>query len=295
MKKFIALAIGLVLFVSAAAADGVGNSIKTEIISEAIDNCVTGNVTIAQVTNSTADLTGCNNAANQYQDLYAIDNDLVDSGTDEGSIFAQIGTQTAIVTSYDKVVNQDILLDAEENCFVNSDLTQAAKQAATSSATQTTDVSANYNEATGSSIMQLSDVASRGTTRVDQNVEYNCLVDSELLQEAEIDTSTKGFGNVFHQTSLQNAECNDLVASALMQCNDIDAINTGNDNTVDQTADANSEDSCLVGAEVLQSIEELAESVGCENDISQDISVNNADNDLVGGSLVQDSTAISSV
>lgn len=294
MKKFIVLAIGLMLFVSAAAAEGVGNSINVEVSTEAIDNCITGDVTVAQITNSTADLTGCNNKANQYQDLYAIDNDLVESGTDEGTTLTQMGVQIATVTSYDKVVNQDISLDAEENCLVNSDLLQAAKQAATSSATQTTDVSANYNDATGSSIMQLSDVASRGLTTVNQNVEYNCLVDSELVQEAEIDTSNRGFDNVFHQTSNQNAECNDLVTSALVQCNEIAATNIGNANTVDQTADANSEDNCLINAEVLQSIEEMSETVGCDNQIDQNVCLNNEDNDIVDGSLAQSSAIITS-
>ncbi len=294
MKEFIALAIGLALLVSAASADGVGNSITTEICSEAIGNCVTGNITIAQITSSAADITGCNNAANQYQALYAIDNDLTESRIGEGSTLAQMGIQTATVTSYDKVVNQDILLNAEENCLVNSDLTQVAKQAATSSVTQITDVCASYNDATGSSIMQLSDVATRGTTIVDQNVDYNCLVDSELIQQADIDSITRGFGNAVHQDSIQDAQCNDLVMSALMQSNDMDATIIGTDNGVDQLAEAFSEDNCLVGAEVIQSISEMAESEGCDNNINQDITVANGDNDIVGGLLVQDSTVISS-
>ncbi len=295
MKKLIALVIGLVLLVSAAAATGVGNSIKAEIYSEAIDNCVTGDITLAQIVSSSSDITGCNNAANQYQDLYANDNDLTESGTEEGSIFIQMGTQEATVTSYDRVINQDILLNAEENCFVNSDLTQAAKQATTGSVTQTTDVCASYNDATASSIMQLSDILSRGTSTVNQNVEDNCLVDSSIAQVTDIDSSTRGFGNVVNQNSLQYARYNDLVMSALMQCNDLAATIVGNDNSVRQSAEAYSDDNCLINATALQSINEIAESVGCDNQIDQDIDLVNEDNSITGGHLVQNSSIKSSV
>jgi hypothetical protein len=294
MKKLIVLAIGLVLFVSAAAATGVGNSINTEICSEAEGNCVTGDITLAQIASTTADITGCNNAANQYQDLYANDNCLTDSGTDEGSMFAQMGTQEATVTSYDKVVNQDISLNAEENCFVNSDLTQAAKQATTSGVTQTTDVCASYNDATGSSIMQLSDVLTRGTTVVDQKVGYNCLVDSAIAQVADIDSSNSGFNNVIKQTSIQDAQCNDLVRSALAQYNYLVLTNVGNSNSLSQLAEAFSDDNCLVDATVSQRINETVESLGCDNIVEQDVTLVNEDNSITGGSLVQRSIVNSS-
>jgi hypothetical protein len=294
MKNLIALAIGLVLLVSAAAAEGVGNSLTTEICSEAEGNCITGDITLAQIASSSSDITGCNNAANQYQDLFANDNCLTESGTDEGSIFAQMGTQEATVTSYDKVVNQDISLNAEENSFVNSDLTQAAKQATTSGVTQTTDVCASYNDATGSSIMQLSDVLTRGTTVVDQNVEYNCLVDSAIAQVADIDSSNRGFDNVIGQTSIQDAECNDLVRSALTQCNFLALTNVGNSNSLSQLAEASSEDNCLVDATALQSINETVESLGCDNIVKQDVNLENEDNSMTGGSLVQKSIVKSS-
>jgi hypothetical protein len=294
MKKLIALVIGMVLLVSAASATGVGNSLTTEICSEAEGNCITGDITLAQIASSSADITGCNNAANQYQDLFANDNCLTDSGTDEGSIFAQMGTQEATVTNYDKVVNQDISLNAEENCFVDSDLTQQAKQATTSGVTQTTDVCASYNDATGSSIMQLSDVLTRGTTVVDQNVEYNCLVDSAIAQVADIDSSNKGFDNVIGQTSIQDAECNDLVRSALTQCNFLALTNVGNSNSLSQLAEASSEDNCLVDATALQSINETVESLGCDNIVKQDVNLENEDNSMTGGSLVQKSIVKSS-
>jgi hypothetical protein len=294
MKKLIALAIGLVLFVSAAAATGVGNSITTELSSEAIGNCVTGDITLAQIASASSDITGCNNAANQYQDLYANDNCLTDSGTDEGSIFCQMGTQEATVTSYDKVVNQDILLNAEENCFVDSDLTQAAKQATTSGVTQTTDVCASYNDAIGRSIMQLSDILSRGTSTVNQNVEDNCLVDSSIAQVADIDSSNSGFDNVIRQTSIQDAQCNDLVRSALTQCNYLALANVGNNNSLSQLAEASSDDNCLVDATVLQRINETVESLGCDNIVKQDVNLVNEDNSMTGGSLVQKSIVNSS-
>lgn len=294
MKKLIALAIGMVLLVSAAAAEGIGNSIKTELSSEAIGNCITGDITVAQITSSAADITGCNNAANQYQDLYANDNHLTESGTDEGSVFAQMAIQEATVTSYDKVVNQDISLNAEENCFVNSDLTQSAKQATTSSVTQTTDVCASYNDAIGSSIMQLSDILSRGTSTVNQNVGYNCLLDSSIAQVADIDSSTRGFNNVVRQTSLQDAQCNDLVMSALTQYNYLAATITGNNNSVRQLAEAFSDDNCLTGATVLQRINETAESLGCDNIVKQNTTLVNEDNSITGGHLVQRSIINSS-
>ena len=95
MRNFIALAVGLVFFISAAAATGNGNYVNADLYSEAVDNCVTGGVTLAQITSSTADLIGNCNDVGQNQDLYANGNYLTDSMNGDTSVFVQMGTQEA--------------------------------------------------------------------------------------------------------------------------------------------------------------------------------------------------------
>jgi hypothetical protein len=287
----------MVLLVSATAAEGNENSVNTEIYSEAIGNSVTGDVTIAQITSSALDIVGTNIAVDQYQDLYANDNCITESGTDEGSMFTQMGIQDATASGCDKVLNQDIWLNAVENSFVNSDLTQAALQDTTSSVTQTTEVCASYNTATASSIVQLSDLMSRGksTQEVDQKVGYNCLTGSSIAQQVAINSSAKGCANVADQNSLQYARYNSLTMSAMAQSNCIESAITGNDNIAEQFADAYSDDNCLTNATIVQNINEMAESLGCDNNVKQDIILANEDNSITGGFLVQKSTINSSV
>jgi hypothetical protein len=287
----------LALLVSAAAAEGNGNSLDTEIYSEAIGNSVTGNVTIAQITSSASDILGNDNEVDQYMDLIATDNCLTNSLIGDGSIFAQMGTQDATATGCDKVLNQDIWLNANDNSFVNSDLTQAALQDTTSSVTQTTEVCASHNTATTSDIAQLSDLMSRGksTQEVDQKVEYNCLTGSSIGQQVVMDSIASGCANAAYQDSLQYAWYNSLTMSEIMQSNWISSVITGNDNIVEQLADAYSDDNCLTNATTVQNINEIAESLGCDNDVKQDIILANEDNSITGGLLVQKSTINSSV
>jgi uncharacterized membrane protein len=60
MRTLIAIAIGLMMLVSAAAATGVGNDICVEIESSAEDNCIVG-VDLAQVTCAESCVFGCDN------------------------------------------------------------------------------------------------------------------------------------------------------------------------------------------------------------------------------------------
>jgi hypothetical protein len=297
MRNFVALAIGLVLLVSAAAAEGNGNSLDTEVYSEAIGNSVTGNVTIAQITSSASDILGNDNEVDQYMDLIVTDNCLTNSLTGDGSTFAQMGTQDATATGCDKVLNQDIWLNANDNSFVNSDLSQAALQDATGSATQITRTCARENTATASDIVQLSDLMARGKSdqEVDQKVGYNCLTGSSIGQQVVMDYIATGCANAAYQDSLQYARYNSLTMSAIMQSNCISSAITGNDNNVEQLADAYSDDNCLTNARIVQNINEIAESLGCNNDVKQDIILKNEDNSITGGLLIQKSTINSSV
>jgi hypothetical protein len=119
MRKFIALAVGLIMLVSAAAATGNENNINAQVYSEAVGNCVTGGVTVAQVTYTEADLIGNFNEAEQFQELSANDNCLTDSVDDDDvdSIFTQMGRQEAFANGSSNDICQDVWLNANDNCL----------------------------------------------------------------------------------------------------------------------------------------------------------------------------------
>jgi hypothetical protein len=306
MKSILALALGLMLLVSASAATGTSNRICVEIDQESNGNCITG-TDLCQATEALTFVYGCDNEVEQLMDFYANDNDLVGYGDAAG--LSQIGKMIGNASGTCNDVDQNILFEADENCLTDSQLTQFGIEQADAIGCNneieqligTEDDPFDPNEANDnnlvcSELIQWSDLraCADGTNNdLYQDSELfaneNCLVYSELLQKVCEDLIVVGCDNHANQGPFQEAIGNDLTDACLQQIQDQEASVVGDCNELSQFATQTAYDDCLVDALKLQSIYEQAFILGCDNNVDQDVVQNNECNNIVSGSFVQSS------
>jgi hypothetical protein len=312
MKSILALALGLMLLVSASAATGTSNRICVEIDQESNGNCITG-LDLRQVTDASTFVYGCDNEVEQFMNFYANDNDLVGYGDATG--LSQIGKMIGNASGTCNDIDQNILFEAYENCLTDSQLTQFGIEQADAigcnneieqligTGSEPYDPNeANYNKLTCSELIQWSDLraCADGTNNdLYQDSELfaneNCLVYSELLQKVCEDLIVSGCDNQVNQGPYQEAIGNELTDACLQQLVDQEASVVGDCNELSQLTDQYAIDDCLVDALKLQSICEQAFILGCDNNVDQYVEQNNECNRVVSGSFVQSSKIITHV
>jgi hypothetical protein len=128
MKNLIVLALAFMLSISAAAATGNNNCIEVDIYNEAADNCITGDVFMAQMTDIESYLSGSNNEVYQYAEFYADDNSLAGNGDDLTSL-TQVGEMTANATGGNNESGSGLAW-AMNNCLTIGNISQDACQEA---------------------------------------------------------------------------------------------------------------------------------------------------------------------
>jgi hypothetical protein len=173
MRSLIAIALGLLILVSAAAATGNYNDVWVEVYSEAEDNCIV-DATLAQVTDESAFVFGNYNYVAQDADLYANCNALTGFGWNygfgepEGPEISQIAIQVAnTIGSYNDAF-QFAETSAFDNCLVNGGLDQSITELAeefgnNNQVNQCIDLYTDYNSITDGALIQ------QGTALVKQH------------------------------------------------------------------------------------------------------------------------------
>lgn len=314
MKTLIKMALGFLLLVSAAAATGDSNSVVATAYEEAIGNCITGDASMAQVTEAASFVLGSNN--NIDQDLYftANGNSLTDSGAmdaddeDFDTGFAQVGQMVANATGCYNGVDQDIILDAACDKLTDSSLSQWAVQGAdavgdSNRLFQKTQAFALNDCLTSfSTLQQVSafDICAVGSSNyvdqfLNQQASDNCLTVSDLSQYAEKIVNILGDDNsVYQNCNFETADKNCLTAgSALSQVLRENAQITGCDNTAIQKSKIDAFCNTLTTGDLLQAINEKAVMAGSKNSITQDVWLYTKGNSITGGKLSQISTIVS--
>lgn len=264
------IAVGLMLLISMAAAEGIGNHISVNIHKEAEGNCATGETLIVQDVDVITNVDGDNNFVEQNVDLFLDANNLVGTEDRPASI-----TQQALVvgnvSGNSNKLNQNLLMNACNNDLDKSNLSQKATQAA--------EIQGSYND-----VSQSMYVDSSG----------NDATLSDIKQSSTIKTSILGNRNNVDQSADELVEDDCLTGSKIWQSIEIPATIVGSGHTLNQYANTTSiNNSLTAGAVEGQKISEVAKPLGIRNSAKHNIVLTQANSSIIGRTFVQESSVIS--
>jgi hypothetical protein len=296
MKNLIVLALAFMLSISAAAATGNNNCIEVDIYNEAADNCITGDVFMAQMTDIESYLSGSNNEVYQYAEFYADDNSLAGNGDDLTSL-TQVGEMTANATGSNNEEWQWIGLAAMNNCLTIGNISQDACQEA--EVIGCDNIIDQENAALAG--IEVSYDAPSFEAAIEQGIPTgNSITMGDLMQKTSLDACVVGSENEVLQWNIQEANENCLTDAILSQYAEKEALIAGSWNLVEQGVNfdeqtqeydvANGEIAyynSLTGAIMIQNINELAEIIGSDNYVNQQAWVDSFDNCLINAIQVQ--------
>lgn len=268
MNNSIALiAVGLMLLIPIAAADGIGNQITINIHKEAEGNCVTGDALIVQDVDVITTVDGNYNYVEQNVDLFIDANNLV--GTkDQPTNITQEALVVGNVSGNRNTLNQNLIMSACNNDLEGSDLSQKATQKA---------------EITGSD-----NYVSQGML-VDSH--DNALTQSDIEQSSTLKVFIKGNYNNIDQSGEEQLEYNCLTGSRLWQIIEEPALVLGSGNNLIQYAKVYTKnDHLTAGAVRGQKILETANLYGIRNLANHNIALTDIDSSMTGGVFNQIST-----
>lgn len=285
------------LLISTAAAAGSNNYIEVDIYNEAVDNCITGNVLLAQVTDVESYLSGSNNDVYQYAEFYADGNSLTGIGDDLTSL-AQVGKMTANATGSNNEEWQWIGLAAIDNCMLDGNISQESSQEA--------EILGCGNLIDQENAAFAGIEVSYDSPSFDEAIETgilsgNSIVLSDLGQKTVLETFVEGSENEVLQWNVQEANDNCLTDAILSQYAGKEALIAGSRNLVEQGVffDEQTQEyevangeiayrNTLTEAMMLQDINELAGIIGCDNYVNQRAWVDSFDNCLTDAILIQE-------
>lgn len=236
MRNFIAVALSLLLLVSATAAQG-NNNIAGVAVIETMTSQVISGASSAQMANIDANIAGNMNTEIQGMNLTAVGNTL--TGPNDGKTFLlQSGDIMLDDTGSSNINWQFEFVSANTNQVATGNISQLAAEIADvkgndNKVFQINDQSAGYRDIHRSTV-----VADGGSATI-TSIPFpgsplsspNILTGSELKQLSVFDVSVAGNMNTAEQLSTQGAFDNTMTDSRLWQQNIANADILGNDNT----------------------------------------------------------------
>jgi hypothetical protein len=251
MRIVLAIAFGMLLLMSAAAAIGNSNTITATMNEEATGMSITG-ANFAQIEEADANLMGNNILATQDLSLMAADNqitgDLNNNGLPDGKTnFFQTIDMEIKDTGNNNVDEQQMGIGASGNILTVGNVTQIAMEKIDDSGndnhvTQDPDVLAGSSDPTCltrsdfQQAVSLNAYVKGNANDVDQFVSFyesdDSLTDSKFRQQSILNAYVDGNGNKVDQGTIQNAFDNKLISSELVELAIINANILGNDNNL---------------------------------------------------------------
>lgn len=316
MKNLLALAIGLLLLVSAAAATGNYNSNSVCVSEEMSGNCITG-ASVGQVVKMDANILGSNIQAGQTVDLQMEDSCL--TGLNDGRTNSlQMVDMMLNDTGCNNIDNQYVEFAQGDNCVTIGNITQMAIEKADNIGSnnyidQCSKAFAGvYEDAeqaecgspnclTNSNLMQVQVLSACLTgdynaiiQEDDQYATDNCLTSSKLYEQVSENANILGCnnGNVVdpYQSACQNADNNCLANSLMSEIISQDVQIIGDYNGACQNAYTDNQGNCLTSSTSQQSIDMSIKEMGCNNFVSQTVSQQSGGNCVTGGNIAQQSS-----
>jgi hypothetical protein len=264
------IAVGLMLLISTAAAEGIGNQISVSVHKEAEGNYINGEVTVIQDVAVAANVEGNYNDVEQNVDLYANFNTLV--GTeDQPTTLIQQAILTGNVSGNYNNLSQNLLVNACNNDLTSSNLSQKA--------TQKADIIGNYNDVSQSTYVDAHDAV---------------LTLSDLSQLSALTTFIYGNHNVVDECAEQLTEHDSLTGSKMWQLIEMPSLITGSGHNLTQnTKEYSKGNSFTAGAVKGQKILAAVNPFGVKNSAIHDITLKETDSSMTGGTFIQESKVIS--
>lgn len=314
MKNLIAIAVGMLLLVSAAAATGNDIGSIVSVSEETSGNCITG-ANLAQISEIDANLFGNGILAFQGVDLEIEDSSATGMNDGRTNLF-QMADMDLNDTGCGSIDSQYIEFAQGENCITVGNLTQIGMQGADvigndNYVDQSTQAFAGVweecevgeekgspNFLTNSDLSQVSAL----DACVDGNYNYaeqeltqyasdNCLTTSRLSEQAAISADILGNYNnpCGEQEVIQGAAFNSLTGSVINEMASLDEQITGCDNDVNQYAFTGTYFNCLTDSTVLQNNNIIFRTLGNENFACQSAELISDYNSATFGHIVQQS------
>ncbi len=307
MRSFIAVALGLLLLISAAVAQGNDNIARITVNEETTGMLITG-ANIAQMDDLDANLMGNNIFANQVVGLMIEDGNLI--GQSNGKTNAiQVADLMLNDTGNANDDSQSVGLAQVENDLTIGNITQITMLEADdigneNSIDQTAHASTGTffglpgpNSLTNSELRQTSvlDACVNGNSNnaiqeTNQFITDDILTSSNLYEQASINANILGNENnlgIGGQGVFQIADNNLLTNSWANQAICLDEQITGNSNDISQLARPYFFANLLTTSTALQSIDMKTEVLGSGNIIDQNADLISESNSAVGGHIVQ--------
>lgn len=307
MKNFISVALGILLFISAAAAQGNGNNVVV-VANEATTGLSNTGANIAQVADINTNLMGNDILANQIASLMIEDGNILGQSDGKTNVI-QVANLMLNDTGSTNVDSQFVALDQDDNDLTIGNITQLTVLKADdigneNSIDQSSSSSAgNFfgfvepNSLTNSDLKQTSilDASVNGSNNnavqsTDQFITDNTLTNSMLYEQADINANILGNENNLDLSSqgvFQNVDSNILTNSSASQLIYLDEQSSGNLNDVSQLARPFFFDNILTSSTAIQGIDVEASTSGNENTIDQNVDLVSQDNSAVGGNIAQ--------
>jgi hypothetical protein len=307
MRSLITIALGLMLLVSAAAAQGNGNTGIVAINEETTGMQITG-ADVAQIANVDANLMGNDILANQIVGLRIEDGDL--TGQSDGKTNA-IQTADLILndTGNANVDSQFVGIAQIENDLTIGNITQMTVLQAddmgnenvvdqsSSSSIGTFFGSVEPNVLANSELKQTSILnacvngnINSAVQGIDQFIVDNTLTNSRTYEQANINANILGNNNnlgLGRQGIFQIADNNILTSSWASQRVCLDEQSLGNLNEVSQLGRPFFFENILTSSTALQSIDMKSRTSGNENTVDQNADLTSGGNNAVDGSITQ--------
>ncbi len=235
MRRMIAVAVGLLLLVSAAAAVG-NNNIAGVDVNETMTGQVLTGASSVQLADIDANIAGNTNVEIQGMNLTAVDNIL--TGLNDGKTFLlQSGDMMLNDTGNNNVNWQFEFLGASENQVAIGNITQMSAEVAENEGNNNNILQVTAQGAGTSNFFTSTVVADGGSATVivvpffGATPSPNILTNSELKQISGFDVSVSGNTNTAEQWGVQSTFDNTMTDSKLWQQNAANADILGNDNT----------------------------------------------------------------
>lgn len=264
------IAVCLVLLMSTAAAEGIGNQISVNIHKEAEGNCATGETLIIQDVDVITYVDGDNNYVEQNVDLF-IDANNLEGTEDQPACITQQALVVGNVSGNSNTLNQNLIMNACNNDLDESNLSQKATQAA--------EIQGSYNDVMQNMLVDSCD---------------NKATQSDIKQSSKIKTSIVGNRNIVDQSAEELVEDNCLTGSKIWQSIEIPAAILGSGHTLTQYANTSSINNRLTaGAVEGQKISEVAKPYGIRNSATHNVVLTQANGSIVGRTFVQESSVVS--
>lgn len=264
------IAVGLMLLISAAAADGIGNQISINIHKEAEGNYVTGDAIIVQDVDVITTVDGNYNFVEQNVDLY-INANALEGTEDQSASISQHALVMGNITGNRNILNQNLIMSACNNDLEESDLSQKV--------TQKADIQGSDNDVSQSMFVDSHD---------------NDLTQSDIEQSSTMKALVAGNFNDVDQSAEQRIEYDSLTGSKEWQLIEMPATIIGSKHKLTQYAKEYSARNCFTANAVKgQRILEAANPFGIKNSANHDITLTETDSSMTGGKFVQESKVIS--